>query len=71
MLTAPEGYRLNFRIIVPTNVAVMDINRAKFNRSFKNMTPIATAKMMLVSRRADTNGIGTTVIAQMIIQAET
>lgn len=56
--------------MVPISVAEMDVNFARFNRSFKNMTPIATAKMMLVSRRADTSGIGAMVIAQIIIQDE-
>ena len=38
--------------------------------SLRNTTPITTAKMMLVSRNADTSGTGTTVIAQMTVQVD-
>ena len=68
--TPRPAYRLNFRIAVPINVAAMDARRARFNRSLRNTTPITTAKMMLVSRSADTSGTGTTVIAQMIVQVD-
>ena len=65
-----EGQRLNFRIAVPISVAAIDARRARFNRSLRNTTPITTAKMMLVSRSADTSGTGTTVIAQMTVHVD-
>lgn len=61
-------YFLNFSIAVPTAIATADTLLRPVTGSFRNTTPNASAKPMLVAHSADTEAIGAIVSAQTLSQ---
>ena len=55
---------MNFNNITPKKIVNTAVVLKKVNFSFKNKEPIKSAKIILVSLRAATNGIGACVKAQ-------
>jgi hypothetical protein len=65
-----KHYRLSLSRVVPTRVSAIDARRARLTRSFRNTTPMMTAKTMPVSRRAETMASGARLSAQMTTQVD-
>ena len=65
-----EDHRLSLSRAVPIRVSAIDARRARFTRSFRNTTPMMTAKTMPVSRKAETKASGARLSAHMTTQAD-